>query len=123
VQGLSGAYFIPIGVGVLLASPSSLLAQTAVGQWSGVASTTNVARGDGFLADAVEVAGHLRLTILLNGERVSELRIVLATDGSGKAETSGIAGRVIHEVAAGTGKRLIISTQVEGVCQWLWKPT
>ena len=106
-----------------MASPPSLLAQTAVGQWSSVASTTNVGCGDGFLADVVEVAGHLRLTILLNGKRVSEVRVVLATDGSGKAETSGIAGRVVYEVAAGTGKRLIISTQVEGVCQWLWKPT
>jgi hypothetical protein len=118
--GLTQAFHI--GAGLLLASSAPVFAETIVGQWSSIASTTNVTCGDGFHADVVEVPGTLRLTIFFNGRRTSEVRIILAADGSGKAETSGIAGRVIYEVAAGTGKRPIRAAQVEGVCQWLWNP-
>jgi hypothetical protein len=118
--GCTGA--VHLGSGLLLASSAAVFAETTVGQWSSIASTTNVACGDGLRGDVVEVPGTLRLTIFLNGRRASEVRISLAADGSGKTETSGIAGRVIYEVAAGTGKRPIRAAQVEGICQWLWKP-
>ena len=45
-----------------------------------------------------------------------------AADGGGRAETTGIAGTLVHEMAASTGERPIKSSQVEGVCQWLWMP-
>lgn len=110
------------GAGLLVTGSAPVLAETILGQWSSIASTTNVTCGDGIRADVVEVPGALTLTIFFDGRRASEVRINLGADGSGKAETSGIAGRVSYEVAAGTGKRPIRAIQVEGVCQWLWKP-
>jgi hypothetical protein len=111
-----------IGAGLLLASAHVLSAQTTDLRWSSTAKTTNPACGEGLSADVVERHGTLTFTFFLDGTRATEVRIALATDGSGRAETTGIAGRVLHEVAAGTGKRPIRSSQVEGVCQWLWMP-
>jgi len=113
---------VVMGAGLLLASAHLLSAQTMTLQWSSVAKTTNPACGEGLRADVVQGPGTMTLTFSLDGKRATEVRIALATDGSGRAETTGIAGRVLHEVAAGTGKRPIRSSQVEGVCQWLWMP-
>ncbi len=114
---------LPIGGGLLLlTAPPPLLAQATAAEWTTVASTTNATCGDGFKAKVVETPGSLTLTFFFDGRKASEVRIMLAADGSGKAEASGIAGRMIHEVDAGTGKRLIRSSQVGGVCQWSWMP-
>ncbi|HKV15139.1 MAG TPA: hypothetical protein VJQ81_08845 [Reyranella sp.] len=111
-----------VGIGLLLANPSAVLAQATVAEWSTVASTTNATCGEGFSADVVEVPGSMTLTFLFNGKKVSEVSIMLAADGSGRVEASGIAGRMLHEVAAGKGKRPIRSSQVGGVCRWSWMP-
>lgn len=115
----------PVGVGLLLTGllltgPIPVLAQTL--EWSTVATTSGAACGEGFSAHVVQVPGTLTMTFFFNGKKASEVSIVLAADGSGKAEASGIAGRLVHEVTAGTGKRLIKSSQVGGVCQWSWMP-
>ena len=107
--------------GFLLTGPVPVRAQATL-EWSTVATTTSAACGEGFSARVMQAPGTLTMTFFFNGKRASEVRIVLAADGSGKAEASGIAGRLIHEVTAGTGKRLIKSFQVGGVCQWSWMP-
>jgi hypothetical protein len=115
-----------VGAGLLLAGlpltgPAPVLAQATL-EWSTVARTTSAACGEGFSARVVQVPGTLTMTFFFNGKKTSEVSIMLAADGSGKAEASGIAGRLIHEVTAGTGKRLIKSSQVGGVCRWSWMP-
>lgn len=112
---------LQVGAGLLLASASPVLGQSTL-EWSTVATTSNASCGESFSAHVVQAAGTLTLTFFFNGKKTSEVNIMLAADGSGRAETSGIAGRLVHEVAAGTGKRLIRSSQVGGVCQWSWLP-
>lgn len=107
--------------GLLLTGPVPTLAQATL-EWSTVATTTSAACGEGFSARVVEAPGTLTMTFFFNGKKTSEVSIMLAADGSGKAEASGIAGRLVHEVTAGTGKRLIESSQVGGVCRWSWMP-
>ena len=111
-----------VGAALLPTNSAPAVAETILGQWSSIASTTNVTCGDSIRADVVELPGTLKLTIFFNGRRAAEVRINLGADGSGKTEASGIAGRVSYEVAAGTGKRPIKAVQVEAVCQWLWDP-
>jgi len=108
-------------VGLLLTGPVPVLAQATL-EWSPVFTTTNAACGEGLSAHVVQAAGTLTMTFFFNGKKASEISIALAADGSGKAEVSGIAGRLMYEVTAGTGKRLIKSSQVGGVCQWSWMP-
>ena len=107
--------------GLPLIGPVPVRAQATL-EWSTVATTTSAACGEGFSARVVQAPGTLTMTFFFNGKKTSEVSIVLAADGSGKAEASGIAGRLVHEVTAGTGKRLIKSSQVGGVCQWSWMP-
>jgi hypothetical protein len=102
---------------------SSLLAQEAVAQWSSVAKTTNAACGDGFTVNVVEQLGVMRLMFFFNGRKASEVNVKLSADGSGRVETSGIIGRVVYEIASGTGKRPINSFQIGGACRWSWIPT
>ena len=107
--------------GFLLMGPVPVRAQATL-EWSTVATTSSATCGEGFSARVVQAPGTLTMTFFFNGKKASEVSIMLAADGSGKAEASGIAGRLIHEVTAGTGKRLIKSFQVGGVCQWSWMP-
>ena len=107
--------------GLLPTGPLPVLAEATL-EWSTVATTTSATCGEGFSARVVQAPGTLTMTFFFNGKKASEVSIMLAADGSGKAEASGIAGRLMHEVSAGTGKRLIKSSQVGGVCQWSWMP-
>jgi hypothetical protein len=111
-----------VSTGLLFLCPSALFAQAPITEWSSVANTTNSACGDGFVVRVVEQTGTMELTFFVNGRKASERTLKLSSDGSGKVETSGIAGRVVHEIAPGTGKRPIKSFQIGGTCQWSWIP-
>lgn len=111
-----------VSTGLLLLNSSLSFGQAAVTEWSSVAQTTNAACGDGFVVEVVEQPGAMKLTFFFIGKKTSETTVNLAADGSGKVETSGAAGRVVHEIASGVGKRPIKSVQIGGGCQWSWIP-
>jgi hypothetical protein len=121
IVGPSGVGLVSIGL--LFLTSSSSFGQSAVTEWSSVAKTTNAACGDGFVVEVVEQPGTAKLTFFFNGRKASETTVNLSADGSGKVETTGILGRVVYEIASGTGKRPIKSFQIGGVCRWSWIPS
>jgi hypothetical protein len=121
IIGTSGVGLVCTGL--LFLSSSSSFGQAAVTEWSSVAKTTNAACGDGFVVEVVEQPGTVELTFFFFGRKASKTTVNLSADGSGKVETTGILGRVVYEIASGTGKRPIKSFQIEGVCRWSWIPS
>jgi hypothetical protein len=121
ILGTGGAGLLSIGL--LLLSSSSSFGQAPVTKWSSVAKATNSACSDGFVVEVVEQPGTMKLTFFFNGRKASETTLNLSADGSGKVEITGIIGRVVYEVASGTGKRPINSFQIGGVCRWSWIPS
>jgi hypothetical protein len=100
-------------------------ATSAYGQseWSSVAKITNGTCADNATAYVSERPGSMHLRLLFpNGKQYAEFDVKLSADGSGKAEFPGSAGPTILEVSAGTGKRVLKTTQVQGICQWAWTP-
>lgn len=90
--------------------------------WSSVAKITNGNCGDGAIAQVVERPGSMNIKLFVGGKQTSEVNVPLAADGSGKADYKGVMGRLVMEVPVGTGKRSLKSSQLDGVCQWLWAP-
>jgi hypothetical protein len=112
-----------VSAGLLLMISSSLFGQAATTEWSSVAKTTNAACGEGFVVKVVEQPRTMKLTFFVNGKKAAERIVKLSADGSGEVEITGIAGRTVHQIASGTGKRPIKSFQIGGTCQWSWNPT
>jgi hypothetical protein len=101
------------------------LAQTPAAEWSSVAKITNGTCGEGSVAHITERPGNMRLRLVYrNGQQYAEFDVALAADGSGKAEFTGAAGAATKlDVSSGAGKRPMKTSQVIGICQWLWTPT
>jgi hypothetical protein len=68
----------------------------------------------------VERPGSMNIKTFINGKLSTDFDIVLAPDGSGKAQARGAMGRVVYEVLPGNGKRPMKSSQLDGTCQWAW---
>ncbi len=64
----------------------------------------------------------MHLKFSLQGKQYAELDVSLAADGVGMGQFDGPTGPVLLEIAAGSGKRSMKTTQVRGNCQWIWTP-
>ncbi len=102
---------------------SSAFAQPAAVEWTATAKIVNGTCGDKAMAHVSEKPGsmHLRL-VYANGQQYAEFDVPLAADGSGKAVFPGSVGPTTFEAPSGAGKRLLKTTQVQGICQWAWTP-
>ena len=107
----------------LLSGYSPLFAQSGAMEWTSVEWTTSGTCADGAVATVSEQAGKMNLKLALpNGKQYAEFDVTLALNGSGKAQFQGSIGPTNMEVPAGSGKRSLKTTQVQGICQWLWVP-
>ena len=102
------------------------IAWSAVAQapqtWTANAKTAYGTCGEGVTVDVSEVPGRMHLKFLIFGKPYSEFDLALAPDGSGRAEFGAMTGLYIVEMAPGSGKRAMKTTQVNGNCQWDWTP-
>jgi hypothetical protein len=96
-------------------------AQTPV-KWTSSAKVINGNCGEGAIAEIVETPGKMTVRTSINGKLLTSFEVALKPDGSGRAGTKGENGRMIFEIAPGTGKRGMKNSQVDGTCQWQWTP-
>ena len=112
-----------VGAALLLSGYSPLFAQTDATEWTSVAWTTSGTCADGAVATVSERDTKMHVTLALpNGRQYAEFDVALAPDGTGKAQFQGSIGPTTMEVAAGSGKRSLKTTEVQGICRWLWVP-
>ena len=117
MRGLIGGVMV---MAMALAGAPVALAQA---EWSSVAKITNGSCGDGAIAQIVERAGTMNIKTFINGKPNADFDVKLNPDGSGIADSKGQMGRVRFEIAAGSGKRPMKSSQLEDrLCQWAWTP-
>jgi hypothetical protein len=107
-------------VGVMLACAPAALAQA---EWSSIAKIVKGTCADKAIAQVRERPGSMQVKLSANGRQYAEIDLKLAADGSGRSEFPGSLGLILLEVSAGTGKRSMKTTQVKGLCQWLWTPS
>jgi hypothetical protein len=108
---------------VCLLSACPLSAQSGASEWSSVAKITKGSCADGAVASVNERPGSMHLKLAFpNGKQYAEFDVAIAADGSGKAQFQGSIGATVMEVPAGKGERPLKTTQVQGICQWLWTP-
>lgn len=91
-------------------------------EWSSTAKIANGSCGDGAIARMTETVSSINVKILLNGKVTVDFNMPLAADGSAKGDYRGVMGRQVATLAAGRGKRLMTTGQVEGNWQWRWMP-
>lgn len=106
---------------VLTAVGSTAFAQAPV-KWTSTAKVTNGNCGEGAIAEITETPGKMHIKTTFKGSTLTDFDVVLKPDGSGRADTKGANGRMIFEIPAGTGKRGMKNSQVDGTCQWQWTP-
>ena len=91
-------------------------------KWTSSAKTINGSCAEGAIAEIAETPGKMSIKTSFNGKVLTSFDVALKPDGSGRAETKGENGRMIFEIAPGTGKRGMKNSQVDGTCQWQWTP-
>jgi hypothetical protein len=65
---------------------------------------------------------HLKLAHAA-GTQFTAFDVALADDGSGQAEFKDSDGAPTRlEVPAGAGRRILTSAQINGACEWTWRP-
>lgn len=112
---------VTVGLAIsLVVTP--LWAQNPPLEWSSVAKITNGTCADGAIARVTERAGNLNIKFFYNGKQINELSFLLNSDGSAKSEFKGLAGRQVFELAAGSAKRQMKISQLDGPCQWSYRP-
>lgn len=95
----------------------------AASEWTSVAEIAHGTCYGGALARVSERPGALRLTLIDGAKQFAQFDVALAADGSGHAEYSGSSGAPTRiEVPAGSGKRAMRSSRLDGTCRWAWAP-
>jgi len=102
--------------------PDAVRSQPA-SEWTSVSALSHGSCSNEALARISEQPGSMRLILVAGRTQFAQFEVALAADGSGRAEYRGNTGEPNRiEIPAGTGKRILRSTRLDGGCQWVWEP-